>query len=56
MMHRNAIEALDRTLKDIMKLDDSNYEQISFGNKIVVLGGDFRQILPVVKKGSFIFF
>ncbi|CAF1060263.1 unnamed protein product [Brachionus calyciflorus] len=52
MMHKFAFEALDRTLKDIMKEVDPKNEQKLFGNKLIVLGGDFRQILPVVKKGS----
>jgi hypothetical protein len=46
MLHRYAIESIDRSLKDIMKCDDS------FGGKVVVMGGDFRQILPVVPKGT----
>jgi ATP-dependent DNA helicase PIF1 len=47
MMHRHCFEAVDRTFKDIMK-DKSN----PFGGKVVVLGGDFRQILPVIPKGT----
>ncbi len=51
MTHRHAYEALDRTLRDIMKVVDPAYEHQVFGGKIVCFGGDFRQILPVVKKG-----
>ena len=51
MMHRWAFEALDRSLRDIMSLDDKNNNKIPFGNKLIVCGGDFRQILPVRKKG-----
>ncbi|MCH79269.1 ATP-dependent DNA helicase PIF1 [Trifolium medium] len=47
MMHKHCFEAVDRTLKDIMK--NENYP---FGGKVVVLGGDFRQILPVIPKGT----
>jgi len=46
MMHKHCFEAVDRTFKDIMQNKD-----IPFGGKVVVLGGDFRQILPVVPKG-----
>lgn len=46
MMNRFCYEALDRTLRD---LTGSNH---CFGGKIVVLGGDFRQILPVVQKAG----
>jgi ATP-dependent DNA helicase PIF1 len=47
MMHRHCFEAVDRTIKDIMQ--ENRYP---FGGKVVVLGGDFRQILPVIPKGS----
>ena len=52
MMHRHAFESLDRTLRDIMGQINPRYRDIPFGNKIIVFGGDFRQILPVVKKGT----
>jgi len=46
MMNRLAFEAVNRHLKDIC--DNEN----AFGGKLVVLGGDFRQILHVVAHGS----
>ncbi|XP_012834082.1 PREDICTED: ATP-dependent DNA helicase PIF1-like [Erythranthe guttata] len=46
MMHRYCFEALDKTMKSILQADKP------FGGKVVVLGGDFRQILPVVLKAS----
>jgi hypothetical protein len=52
MMHRRAFEAVDRTLRDLMQLDDAHAIDKIFGGKTVVLGGDFRQILPVVPKGG----
>ncbi len=52
MCHRHAFEALDRTLRDIMAQIDPRNKHIPFGNKIMVFGGDFRQILPVIKKGN----
>jgi len=52
MIHRHCIEALSRTLQDIMKKYDPQYENLPFGGKVVVFGGDFRQILPVVIKGQ----
>jgi hypothetical protein len=52
MMHRQTFEAIDRTLRDLMQLDDAQVTEKIFGGKIVVLGGDFRQILPVVPKGG----
>ncbi|KAE8881433.1 hypothetical protein PF003_g34407 [Phytophthora fragariae] len=47
MTHRHAFEAVDRTLRDIMDND-----QEPFGGKVFVLSGDFRQILPVVVRGT----
>ncbi|XP_028793347.1 uncharacterized protein LOC114749047 [Neltuma alba] len=46
MVKRFCIEAVDRTFKDIMKCNHP------FGGKCIVMGGDFRQILPVIPKGS----
>jgi hypothetical protein len=50
MMHRRAFKAVDRTLHDLMQLDDAQVTEKIFGGKTVVLGGDFQQILPVVPK------
>uniref|UniRef100_K4A156 ATP-dependent DNA helicase n=1 Tax=Setaria italica TaxID=4555 RepID=K4A156_SETIT len=47
MAKRQAMEALDNSLRDIMGRQD-----LPFGGKTVVFGGDFRQVLPVVRKGS----
>ncbi|XP_077215968.1 uncharacterized protein LOC143850628 [Tasmannia lanceolata] len=52
MHHRYAFEAVDKTLKDILRFDDLNSSDNPFGGKTVMLGGDFRQILPVVPKGG----
>ncbi len=52
MMHRQAFEAIDRTLHDLMQLDDAQANEKIFGGKTVVLGGDFRQILPIIPKGG----
>ena len=46
MMNRLAFEAVHRHLQDIC--DNQN----AFGGKLVLLGGDFRQILPVITHGS----
>lgn len=46
MLHRYQLEAMDRTLRDI--LEDNR----PFGGKIVVLAEDFRQCLPVVPGAS----
>uniref|UniRef100_A0A0D3E8D8 ATP-dependent DNA helicase n=1 Tax=Brassica oleracea var. oleracea TaxID=109376 RepID=A0A0D3E8D8_BRAOL len=52
MTHKHAFEALDKTLKDIMSMKNPPAKDQNFGGKIVLLGGDFRQILPVISQGS----
>ncbi|XP_076944504.1 ATP-dependent DNA helicase PIF1-like [Bidens hawaiensis] len=52
MIHKHAFEALDRTLNDVMHGDSGNSSEAVFGGKVVVFGGDFRQILPVVTNGT----
>ncbi|XP_038716065.1 uncharacterized protein LOC120009516 [Tripterygium wilfordii] len=54
MAHRNCFEALDRSLNDILSQNEDVHldTALTFGGKTVLLGGDFRQILPVVVKGS----
>jgi hypothetical protein len=42
MMHCRALEVVDRTLRDLMQLDDTQAIEKIFGGKTVVLGGDFR--------------
>ncbi|XP_028201901.1 uncharacterized protein LOC114386092 [Glycine soja] len=46
MCHKFAFEALDKSLKDIMQ------NNLPVEGKIIVFGGDFRQILPIVPKGN----
>lgn len=45
MIPKKALEIIDRTLRDLCIND------IPFGDKLIILGGDFRQILPVMKLG-----
>jgi hypothetical protein len=52
MTHRRCFEALDRTMRDVLSENKPSRALLPFGGKPVVLGGDFRQILPVVRKGS----
>ncbi|KAJ1264872.1 hypothetical protein BS78_08G035200 [Paspalum vaginatum] len=52
MTHRHAFEALDRNLRDIASRLSEGATDMVFGGKVVVLGGDLRQILPVIEGGS----
>ncbi|KAL3846228.1 hypothetical protein ACJIZ3_003631 [Penstemon smallii] len=47
MASRHSIEALDGLLRDLCDKRD-----VPFGGKIVLFGGDFRQTLPIVVRGS----
>jgi len=51
MANRNCFETLDKSLRDILRFTYQNSNEKPFGGMTVVLGGDFRQILPVVPKG-----
>ena len=48
MVPAAAIDCIDRLLKDIMKCETPINGQLPMGGKIVLFGGDFRQVLPVV--------
>lgn len=52
MISRDILETVDRSLRDIMKGYDIRLDKVPFGGKLIVFGGDFRQVLPVVPKGS----
>ncbi|ONM00916.1 hypothetical protein ZEAMMB73_Zm00001d030376 [Zea mays] len=47
MTKRQAVEALDNSMRDIM-----GRLALPFGGKTIVFSGDFRHVLPVVRKGS----
>ena len=46
MQRKHCFEAVDRMLQDVRENDSL------FGGLPTVLGGDFAQILPVVRKGG----
>lgn len=46
MVHKYVLECVNRTLCDIMDCKDP------FGGKVILLGGDFRQVLPVIRHGG----
>ena len=52
MTNRQCFEALDRSLRDILSEKQTELENIPFGGKVVVLGGDPKQILPVIENGT----
>ena len=52
MQHRHAFECVDRSLCDIMSSVDSQKARKPFGGITIVFGGDYRQILPVIRKAT----
>ena len=46
MMNKHIYEAADRTFRDLLGAD------VPFGGKVVVFGGDFRQVLPVIPRAA----
>ncbi|GBM30092.1 hypothetical protein AVEN_78497-1 [Araneus ventricosus] len=46
MTHVHAFLAVDRLLQDLTKCKEP------FGGKVILLGGDFRQVLPVILRVS----
>ena len=46
MVSRYALEIIDRALRDIMQ------NNVPFGGKIILLGGDFRQLLPIKQRST----
>ena len=46
MMHKHVYEYLDKVLRNITRVD------ALFGGKVVILGGDFRQMPTVIQKCS----
>jgi hypothetical protein len=52
MAHKHVFEAVNRTFQHVMGVVDPALKDILFGSKVVVMGGDFRQILPVVLRST----
>ncbi len=51
MAHKHVFEAVNCTFQHVMGVVDLALKDMFFGGKVVVVGGDFRQILPVVPRG-----
>ncbi|KAL6574841.1 hypothetical protein OROMI_012126 [Orobanche minor] len=52
MMNKFCFEALDFTMRDLLKYTNPHAVNKLFGGKTVVFGGDYRQILPVIPGGT----
>ena len=46
MANRKSLEALDRTLQDLRK------NKNRFGCSLILLAGDFRQTIPVIRRST----
>ncbi|XP_024979018.1 uncharacterized protein LOC112516232 [Cynara cardunculus var. scolymus] len=52
MAHRYCLEALDKSLRDILSTRYEDSKSRPFGGLTVVWGSNFRQILPVIPRGD----
>ena len=52
MINRCCFEALDRSMRDVLSEGENYNNDLPFGGKTILLGGDFRQILPVIPDGT----
>uniref|UniRef100_A0A6N2MB69 ATP-dependent DNA helicase n=1 Tax=Salix viminalis TaxID=40686 RepID=A0A6N2MB69_SALVM len=52
MVNKCCLEALDRSMRDVLSEGTNYNKDLPFGGKSILLGGDFRQILPVIPGGS----
>jgi hypothetical protein len=52
MAFKSSLEILDVLLRDAMVCVDPKFANVPFGGKTIVLAGDWRQMLPVVPRGS----
>nr|GEV21338.1 hypothetical protein [Tanacetum cinerariifolium] len=52
MTNKLCFEALDQTLRDVLRRTRYDTCETPFENMTMVFGGDFRQVLPVIPKGS----
>ncbi len=52
MAHKHVFKVVNRTFQHVMGVVNLVLKDILFGGKVVVMGGDFRQLLPVVPRGT----
>ncbi|XP_071727342.1 uncharacterized protein [Rutidosis leptorrhynchoides] len=52
MVNKICVKLIDPSMRDICRQVNPNSKDTLFGGKIVVFGGDFRQILHVIQKGK----
>jgi len=52
MMHMHVFDAVNRSLQDIMAVINPTFKFLPFGGLVVVFGGNFQQILPIVPRGT----
>jgi hypothetical protein len=52
MAHKHVFEVVNRMFQHVMGAVDPALKDMLFGGKVVVMGGDFRQLLLVVPRGT----
>ena len=52
MLQSHGLRCIDQLLREIMANENWTPSPLPFGRKPLLLGGDFRQTLPVVQRGT----
>ncbi|XP_019178862.1 PREDICTED: uncharacterized protein LOC109174024 [Ipomoea nil] len=52
MTHKHYFETLDKTMRDLLRFATPGSAEKTFGERTIVLGSDFKQILPVIPKAT----
>jgi hypothetical protein len=52
MTSKSIFETVDRSIRDILKDEDSAFGNTPFGGRLFVFSGDFRQVLPVIPRAG----
>lgn len=52
MMRKYYFQALDRTMRGLLRFTNPYSSEMTFSEKTIVFGGGFRQILLVISRGN----
>ena len=52
MANKHMLGLINRLLREVMTENIYEKNEVPFGGKVIILGGDFRHCLPVLPNGS----